>query len=55
MERDRRNQRELLAAGWRVAIVWECALRKQGNIRIAPKLDEWLRGDARQFETELQG
>lgn len=55
VERDRRNRYELLAAGWRVAIVWECALRKQGTIGIAPKLDEWLRGDSRRFETELQG
>ena len=27
VERDRRNQRELMEAGWRVFIVWECALR----------------------------
>ena len=27
VERDRRNQRELMKAGWRVFIVWECALR----------------------------
>lgn len=52
VERDQRNRHELLAAGWRVAIVWECALRKQVNIGIASKLDEWLHGDDRWFETE---
>ena len=53
VERDRRNRHELLAAGLRVAIVWECALRKRGYIGIAPRLDEWLRGDERWFEAEL--
>jgi DNA mismatch endonuclease (patch repair protein) len=27
-ERDQRNQAGLLAAGWRVFVVWECELRK---------------------------
>lgn len=53
VERDRRNQRELLTAGWRVAIVWECALRNRGEIGIARRLDQWLRGNKRRFETNL--
>ena len=53
IERDRRNRRELLEAGWRVAIVWECALRRKGELGIALKLDLWLRGNARKFETSL--
>ena len=53
VERDRRNRDELLAAGWRVAVVWECALRRRKIGAVASRLDEWLRGDARWFETEL--
>lgn len=53
VERDWRNRQELLATGWRVAIVWECALRKRGTIEFVPKLDKWLRGADRWFETEL--
>lgn len=30
-ERDMRAQSELLALGWRVAIVWECSLKKSSN------------------------
>ncbi len=31
--RDRRNVEELLEMGWRVAIVWECALKVKGEER----------------------
>ena len=53
VERDRRDRQELLEADWRVAIVWECTLRKRGDLGIAATLDEWLHGDDRWFETEL--
>ena len=53
MERDTRNQQKLLESGWRVAIVWECALRGQGHLETAVKLDRWLRGGHRTFETSL--
>ena len=52
VERDRRNRRDLLDAGWRVAIVWECALRKDA-LGAALNLDDWLRGIDRSFETRL--
>ncbi|MDO5325222.1 MAG: DNA mismatch endonuclease Vsr [Clostridia bacterium] len=29
VERDERNHKELLQAGWNIIIVWECALRKE--------------------------
>ncbi len=51
VERDRRSKRRLLEAGWRVAIVWECAL---GGDRLAVTiraLDKWLRANAREYET----
>ncbi len=32
VERDRRNVRELKRLGWHVLVVWECSLRKPGNV-----------------------
>ena len=52
-ERDRRNQRDLLRAGRRVAVIWECALRKRFEDEIALQLDRWLRGSDQEFEISL--
>ena len=45
--RDRRVREELLAAGWRVAVVWECALRGAGRDveGVVRHLADWLRGE----------
>jgi DNA mismatch endonuclease (patch repair protein) len=46
-ERDERNRQALLKSGWRVATVWECALRGRGPATVqtvADQLGEWLRG-----------
>lgn len=53
VERDCEAEVQLLARGWRVATVWECALK--GKTRLAPgqvvdSLAGWLQGDARQLE-----
>ena len=32
-ERDRRSQRKLLEAGWKILVVWECQLKKPNLIR----------------------
>ena len=53
MSRDRRNRHHLLESGWRVAIVWECALRKRGELQTALMLDRWLHGGGSTFETDL--
>ena len=50
-ERDRRNLRDLLHAGWRVAIIWECALRKQHAMEVARQLEQWLLGNTPVFDT----
>lgn len=44
---DNRAKAALLADGWRVGIIWECALRGAGkNIEgVAQSLAEWLRSD----------
>ncbi len=51
MERDRRTRNDLLEVGWRVAIVWECALRGDRAERTTRRMDRWLRGSEDEFET----
>lgn len=46
-ERDRRNAAALAEAGWRVAVVWECALRGRGEnavLEVTDRLERWLIG-----------
>ena len=41
--RDQKNVVQLLELGWRVATVWECALRKAGSPEAAARhIAEWL-------------
>lgn len=54
VERDRRNRRDLLRGGWRVAVVWECTLRKQ-PVEVAELLERWLRGKERVFSAPGRG
>lgn len=44
VRRDRRNVRDLLNDGWRVLIVWECAVREAGNNpeRLQADIRVWL-------------
>lgn len=54
--RDRRNDLALKDAGWRIAIVWECALRGRGASALGEvinSLHEWIRG--REQMIELRG
>lgn len=44
-ERDGRNQTELLLAGWRVGVVWQCALEGRGSLGIdavTAECERWL-------------
>lgn len=52
--RDKRNEQALRAAGWRVATVWECALKKEPAAQVAGRLEGWLRGDTATFEAAGQ-
>ena len=54
VERDRRVRENLIEAGWRVAIVWECALRSNRAELISSQLDQWLRSTSRNFESTIQ-
>lgn len=40
--RDRKNVDELMRLGWRVAIIWECALREDAHSSLA-HLDKFIR------------
>lgn len=57
VQRDRRDQAMLLAQGWRVLIVWECALRgrqKLSDEALRDRLEEWIcgGGDCAQIDTQ---
>ena len=48
-ERDARNQQALQSQGWRIATIWECALRGRGEQAVndvADRLADWLRGNS---------
>ncbi|MCY4150462.1 MAG: very short patch repair endonuclease [Gammaproteobacteria bacterium] len=44
VERDNRNREQLISSGWRVAIVWECGLRKHPD-RVISDVAHWLKND----------
>jgi len=52
-ERDRKAVAQLIASGWRCAIVWECSIRGAANdekvSRVAGKLARWIRGEKSKF------
>ena len=50
--RDRRNERKLGAAGWRVAKVWECTLKKEPAADVARRVHAWLRGNDLLFDSD---
>lgn len=46
--RDGKNRYRLVSEGWRVAIVWECGLRKASD-RIAAEVEDWLKNGSGRF------
>lgn len=50
-ERDERSLRGLRSDGWRVAVVWECALRVDAE-DTGHRLASWLRGNSVEIEIE---
>lgn len=50
VERDTANVAGLHAAGWRVAIIWECAIRKKGEADVAEELAVWLKSGGRDLD-----
>jgi DNA mismatch endonuclease (patch repair protein) len=49
--RDAAAREALLAAGWRVAVVWECALSRRRMDPELERLEVWLRSEDGSFET----
>ena len=53
VERDEQVRRQLLDAGWRVAVVWECALVKGRFESTLGSIEKWIKGNRREFETSV--
>jgi DNA mismatch endonuclease (patch repair protein) len=47
IKRDKRNLEVLLKLGWRVAVVWECAVKEVGAEAVATRLAKWLQSKSR--------
>lgn len=45
--RDKRNLEALEKAGWRTAVIWECAIKAEGAKAIAAQIGTWLTGNSR--------
>ena len=45
VKRDKQNLDALRKLGWRVAIVWECAIKDLGAEAVAEKIAAWLRSN----------
>ena len=51
VRRDKKILKELLESGWRVAKIWECALRTQAEAEITIEiLSDWLHGSNIEIE-----
>ena len=58
VERDNRDTAILLAQGWRVLIVWECALRgrlKLDDAALTERLEEWICGGGQAAQIDTSG
>lgn len=42
VQRDRRNMEALITSGWRIGIVWECAIKTEGGSIVAKEVRNWL-------------
>lgn len=51
--RDERSQHALVNQGWRVAVVWECALKSGRAEQTLGELADWLCGNGERFETSI--
>lgn len=56
--RDKRDVARLSAQGWRVLVVWECALRgrlKLSDAALSERLEEWICGGGEAAQIDTQG
>lgn len=54
IERDRLVMDRLFQEGWRIGVVWECALRRGQEADVAETVARWLRSDERFMELPEQ-
>ena len=57
-QNDEKVQGMLLTMGWRVAVVWECALKGRGKLEfdtIVNRLVIWLQHEEQRLEVRGQG
>ena len=55
VDRDSRNLHQLRASGWRVGVVWECALKGKGRrdpADVIDRLSQWLSSDGAALDIE---
>ncbi|SFR01051.1 T/G mismatch-specific endonuclease [Enterobacter sp. kpr-6] len=58
VQRDKRDMAQLHEQGWRVLVVWECALRgrqKLNDEKLTERLEEWICGDGSTAQIDTQG
>ena len=56
--RDARDRQQLAEQGWRVLIIWECALRgrlKLNDEALTERLEEWICGAGHDAQIDTQG
>lgn len=56
--RDARDRQQLAEQGWRVFIIWECALRgrlKLNDEALTERLEEWICGAGHDAQIDTQG
>lgn len=49
-ERDRKVKGALIHEGWRVATIWECAIKRFGETEVAGQIESWLVNHERLLE-----
>ena len=55
-EKDAKATDTLLAAGWKVATIWECAIRKKDKAEnLSEALIRWIRSDHGEQDIEIRG
>ena len=58
VERDEINHKKLKEMGWKVLIVWECALRGREKLTdeaLSERLEEWICGEGASAQIDTQG
>lgn len=51
VERDFEVRRRLSDDGWRIAVIWECSLKKPAQLEVtAMRLADWLRSESHELE-----